>query len=142
MVACTGEQTEIREGFSSSLTNVLSSKYQMIIPNDAIFIKGINSNTIRDPMVIILFECPINENWSKDDNGYSLVCQTLKLDESRYSFGGCDEKISARWYDEIGGMLDFKIVDKNDPHTFISYSLGESVLTIRFVGRHPGESFN
>ena len=148
IVACNSwlsfdERTEICEGFSNELISTLASRYQMTIPQDAVFIKGINTNTIRDPMVVILFECPLNDIQSMDDNnGCSFVCSTLKLDESRYSFGGHDEKIPTEWFDEFGGMLDYKIVDNNDPHTFISYSFSGNVLTIRFVGRHPGKTFD
>ena len=137
------ERTEICEGFSNELISTLASRYQMTIPQDATFVKGINTNTIRDPMVVILFECPLNENQSMDDsNGCSYVFRVLKLDESRYSFGGHDEKIPAEWFDEFGGTLDYKIVDNNDPFTFISYSFSGKVLTIRFVGRHPGKTFD
>ncbi len=138
-----GEPTEICEGFSYELTGSLADRYQITIPQEAIFIKGINTNAFRDPSVVILFECPLNEIPSMDDNlGLDFVFRALSLDESRYSYGGRDEKIFADWFDELGGMLDYKIVDKNDHHTFISYSFGENVLRIRFVGRHPGKTFD
>lgn len=137
--------TEIRGGFSTELICFLNTKYQISIPEKATFIKGINTNTIRDPMVVIMFECAIDDMVPSEYDsgyGYSYVFQALNLNESLYTFGGVDEEVNTDWYDDFGGTLDYRIVYKGDPHTFISYSLSNNSLIIRLVVRHPGGTFN
>lgn len=137
--------TEICDGFSPALIHTLNTKYQISIPENANFIKGINTNSFRDPMVVILFECAIDDLVpAKCDGGYgySYVFQALNLNESTYEFGGVDEEVKADWYNDFGGTLDYIIKCKDDPHTFISYSIINDTLTVRFIGRHPGAAFN
>ncbi len=137
--------TEIRGGFSPELIRFLNTKYHISIPEKANFIKGVNTNSFRDPMVVIMFECAIDDLVPAEYDsgyGYSYVFQALNLNESTYTFGGVDEEVKADWYDDFGGTLDYRIVCKDDPHTFISYSLSNDTLIVRFIGRHPGATFN
>lgn len=134
--------TEIENGFSAGLLSVLDAQYQITIPDDAIFVKGINTNAIRDPSVVILFELPIEVHIASEiDSLNNYIFQKMNLDKSRYTFGGFDEEISADWYEEMGGKLDYIIKDKHDAHTFLSYTLHEGKIIVRFVGRHPGATF-
>ena len=137
--------TEIRGGFSPELIRTLNTRYQRSIPEKANFIKGLNTNSFRDPMVVILFECAIDdlEPWEDDSGfGYSYVFQALNLNKSVYKFQGYDEEIMADWFDDFGGLLDYCLGREDDLYTKISYSLRGNTLIIRFVGWHPGETFN
>jgi len=135
--------TEIQNGFRSELLSTLSEQYQISIPDDAKFIKGLNTNSFRDPSVVVLFECPVETDaQSSKDNGCSYVFRLLKLNDFIYTFGGVDEEIAADFYDDMGGKMDHKIDRKGEPFTFISYSFEDERVLIRFVGRHPNATFN
>lgn len=134
---------EIENGFSAELLSILVARYQISIPDNAIFVKGINTNAIRDPSVVILFELPTEIHIASEmDSLNNYIFEKLNLDKSRYTFGGFDEEIYADWYEEMGGKLDYLIKDKHDSHTFLSYTLHKDKIIVRFVGRHPGATFS
>ncbi len=136
--------TEIKQGFSQYTLDALKSDYGITIPKNALFIKGLNSNTFRDSSVDILFECPIDDSLNTDD--MHAVCDwvydILELDKNMYIGGlGSDEKISADWYEEMGGELDHCIKTKRDDLTKISYSATEEKIIIRIHGYAPKYSY-
>lgn len=131
--------TEI-SGFSPELIESLNTKYQISIPENAKFIKGIYTNAFRDPGIVIMFEFPNDDlNFLTADLQDVIDClyRTLNLDGSIYGYGGVDQEMKVDWYDDFGGSLDYIIENKNDPHTVISFSLSKDTFLVRFVGRHP-----
>ena len=94
-------------------------------------------------MLVILFELPLDANQVlEDEDTYTYICQQLKLDPSRYTYSYYDEEIATDWYEEMGGKLNHKIDDGKNPFTFLSYSLFEDKITIRFFGNNPGLTFD
>ena len=139
----TDPSTKIEDGFTEELLSVLDTQYHITIPEDAVFIKGINTNAMRDPCVVILFEIPAEPGLSSEiESVYNYISQKLKLDESRHHFGGRDMEIAADWYEELGGKFEYQITDARDAHTFLSYKLQNNKIIIRFVGRHPSSTFD
>lgn len=135
-------RTEITTGFSPELLNVLDSRYQITIPEDAVFCKGINTNSFRDPRVVILFELPVETDLAADmPDPTDYVFQRLKLDKSRYRFAGHDDETIAQLYKDLGGKLEYMLKDQHESFTCLSYALHEDKLVIRFVGWHPGATF-
>lgn len=139
----TDTSTKIEDGFTEELLSVLDTKYHITIPEDAVFIKGINSNDMHDPSVVILFELPAEPVLSSDREGvYNYIFQKLELDESRHHGGGHSTKIAADWYEEFGGELEYEIKDERQAFTYISYKLQDDKIIIRFVGWRPGATFS
>lgn len=138
-----GNPIEIKDGFSAELRNALETNYEITIPDDAVFVKGFCTNALREPVLVILFELPLDANQMlEDEDTYIYICQQLKLDPSRYTYSYYDEEIVADWYEEMGGKLNHKIDDGKNPFTFLSYSLCEDKITIRFFGNNPGLTFD
>lgn len=136
--------TEIKKGFSDELLSVLDTQYQITIPDDAVFIKGINTNAFRDPMVVVLFEIPVEpyKKLSDPDRLCNYVIQKLHLDQELYTSGGADHEIKADWYEEMGGLFDYSITNRHNSFTFLSFELHDDRVLIRFVGHHPGATFS
>lgn len=140
--------TEIQSGFSSELLTVLETQYGVTIPADAQFIKGFNTNAFRDPSVIILFECPL-ANFKATDDGTAdyraeladYVCEALALDKTMYSYAGKDDEHLPDLYQEIGGQMEHTLKYQRDTFTWISYTVEQGKLLLRFTGRHPGATF-
>lgn len=78
----------IKEGFSQENVTTLYDSYGIKIPDDAVFIKGINVAS-RDPVVMILFDIPFEH----DDVKVTIevikeyLCSYLNVDSSRFSYG-------------------------------------------------------
>lgn len=102
--------TEIKSGLTPELVAYLKSRYQISIPENAVFIKGINTNSFRDPCIVIEFECPVDEIVPADDDGSSVVFQALDLDESLYRAHGHEDQGTVYWLDDFGDPLDWTII--------------------------------
>lgn len=135
--------TKIKKGFSQELLDTLSDQYQISIPEDAVFLKGINTNAFRDPSVVVLFELPVDTNQIHTaDDIEDYIYQKLKLDFEQYgSFSHEDPIISADWYEEMGGELDYHLKYKATPFTYLSCALCNDCILVRFIGWHPHNSF-
>ncbi len=134
--------TEIKKGFSQELLDTLSDQYQISIPEDAVFLKGINTNAFRDPSVVVLFELPVDTNQIHTaDDIEDYIFQKLKLDPDQYDFFYYDEMILADWYEEMGGELDYHLKYKAAPFTYLSCALRNNCILIRFNGWHPHNRF-
>lgn len=135
-----GSPTEIKKGFSPKLLEQLESHYQIYIPNDAVFIKGYNTNAFRDPSVLILFECPITEEMRQSQEDY--LFGALGLDEAHWTLPRrADEVSPGEWADAMGGPWERQVEHKTEPYTYIRYSVSGDTLTVFFDGHHPHMSF-
>ena len=135
-----GSPTEIKKGFSPKLLEQLETHYQISIPDNAVFIKGFNTNAFRDPSVLILFECPITEELrqAKDD----CIFAALGLDEAYWSLPGrADDMSPGEWADAMGGPWERQVEHKTEPYTYIRYSDSGDTLTVFFDGHHPHMAF-
>ena len=118
---------EIESGFSRKLVSLLSERYELIIPESAVFVDGRFDRAFRDPSVIICFTVEADElesmfagNWERENNNYGLGFL-----ENDYSF------------DPDGGY-----VYQHELYTCLLYTdNGDGTLTCYFNGRHPGRSF-
>ena len=138
-----GSPTEIKKGFSTKLLEQLESHYQISVPDNAVFIKGFNTNAFRDPSVLILFECPITEEVPLTDEAkHACVFRTLGLDEAYWSLSRNSDEVSpGEWVDAMGGLLEKQTEHKKEPYTYISYSISADTLTVLFDGHHPHMNF-
>lgn len=136
-----GDSAEIINGFSDELSDGLNTQYGIKIPEKAVFIKGLNTNSFRDPCIVILFSCSINESACVADMD-TYVRELLNLDQERYSMAGSEDIIAADWYEEYGGKFDRMISAPDDVFTCISYKTSGNQLLIRFVGHHPHATFS
>lgn len=118
---------EIKSGFSNRLTSLLSERYELNIPDSAVFIDGRFTRDFRDPSVVICFTVEADTfedmfigNWERDDkNGY------MGHFSNKYTF------------DPDGGY-----VYQKELYTCLLYTdNGDGTLTCYFTGRHPGRSF-
>ena len=118
---------EIESGFSRKLVSLLSERYELIIPESAVFVDGRFDRAFRDPSVTVCFTVDADElesmfagNWEKETSGYGYG-----FFENDYSF------------DPAGGYLYQK-----ELYTCLLYTdNGDGTLTCYFTGRHPGRSF-
>jgi|GEM_PF-1869062 hypothetical protein len=55
LTSCYWEPTEIKQGFSSEMVEMLNDKYGLIIPQSAVFIKGYYDNAPKDDCIWIAF---------------------------------------------------------------------------------------
>ena len=139
-----GTPTEIKSGFSPELLNAMKERYQITIPDDAVFIKGIVTDGFREGFVVFLFELPMETELSPDDCcGVSdYVSQKLNLDESQYGRGYDDgeELWWADWDEDFVCKYDYSIESHID-FTSLSFSVQEDRIIFRFVGWRPGGAF-
>lgn len=118
---------EIKSGFSKKLVSLLSERYELNVPDSAVFIDGRFDRAFRDPSVIICFTVEADNfeemfigNWEKENSGYGHG-----FFENDYSF------------DPDGGYLYQK-----ELYTCLLYTdNGDGTFTCYFNGRHPGTSF-
>lgn len=133
-----GSPTEIKKGFSSELLEGLRSRYHLSIPDNAVFIKGFNTNS-RDPSVVVLFECPMTEENPSDLHEY--VFRALELDEEIWKPFGRNYSETEEWFEVVGGSLEWEIAHQTEVFTHIQFSVCEDVLTVRLVGWRPGAQY-
>ena len=138
-----GTPTEIKSGFSPELLNAMKERYQITIPDDAVFIKGIVTDGFREGFVVFLFELPMETKLDLgDDRGASdYVFQRLNLDESQYELCGRGRNFTDDWDEDFVRKYDHEISAKHDVYTFLSFSVQEDRIIFRFVGWRPGEAF-
>ena len=131
--------TEIQEGFSVELIEHLQSKHQLSVPDNAVFVKGINTGGLREHTLILVFELPLaGENLSEETDWDAYVFRALELDDEQWRSAA---KSSIAWdrLEEFGGELDRQI-DK-DFYTFIQYSVRDDAVFLRLWDGRPGEAF-
>ena len=139
-----GFRTEdIRQGFSSELKEGLQSRYQIAIPDNAVFIKGVNARSVQDPAVIVLFHIPLEGDCRlAQEDPYAYVARVLQLDEEYWSNGKArDEERFWDDYEALGGRMDWQITPKEEMFTVLSFSVSEDILTVRLYGWRPGAEF-
>ena len=118
---------EIESGFSRKLVSLLSERYELNIPESAVFIDGRFDRAFRDPSVTVCFTVDADElepmfagNWEEDKSD-----KHVGLFTNDYSF------------DPDGGYEYQK-----EMYTCLLYTdNGDGTLTCYFNGRHPGRSF-
>ena len=140
-----GTPTEIKSGFSPELLNAMKERYQITIPDDAVFIRGFNTNSFRDPCVVFLFELPMETELSPDDcDGVSdYVFQRLNIDESHYdSAGRGKQHYLNNENEDLTRIYDYDIKRKHEGFTFLSFSVETDRIIFRFVGWHPSGVFD
>lgn len=132
---------KIEKGFSKELLEGLEFEYGISIPEGATFLKGGNYYTFRDSWVVLLFECPIEDEFKQAESLTVQIYELLNIAEEEYRFDGRDESLDVWWYDEYGGQLTWKLVSTKNDFTCLSYESDKSMLRIRFVGWRPGQIF-
>lgn len=118
---------EIESGFSRKLVSLLSERYELIIPESAVFVDGRFDRAFQDPSVTVCFTVDADElesmfagNWEEDKSH-----KHIGLFINDYSF------------DPDGGYEYQK-----ERYTCLLYTdNGDGTLTCYFNGRHPGRSF-
>ena len=118
---------EIESGFSRKLVSLLSERYELTIPESAVFIDGRFDRAFQDPSVTVCFTVDADElesmfagNWEEDKSH-----KHIGLFTNDYSF------------DPDGGYEYQK-----ERYTCLLYTdNGDGTLTCYFNGRHPGRSF-
>ena len=120
------------DGFSDALTDGLYEQYGITIPEDAKFIKGLYSRVMNDSAVVVLFECPLND---ADEDLSKYVYEIMKLDKKGYRSASREyAEIAADWFEEMGGHLEYGF---NSEFSYISFSVKDDKLLIRFIGTRP-----
>lgn len=118
---------EIESGFSRKLVSLLSERYELNVPESAVFIDGRFDKAFQDPSVTVCFTVGAAElesmfagNWEEDNSH-----KHIGLFRNDYSF------------DPDGGYEYQK-----ERYTCLLYTNnGDGTLTCYFTGRHPGRSF-
>ena len=136
------QNSEIKEGFSPKLLEVLQTRYDITIPEDAQFIKGYNIPGWQDSFVAVLFELPITGTYESGYHMSDYIRQRLNLG-TRYPGPAKDEEqfLGSEWYDELGGQMEWMLDDSSHGFTYISYNIESDKLVIRFIGWRPGATF-
>lgn len=136
------QPSEIAEGFSLELLEVLQNRYGITIPEDAQFIKGYNLPGWRDSYMAVLFELPITGTYKSGYHMSDYIRQRLNLG-TRYPGPGKDAKqfFGSAWYDELGGQMEWMLKDSSTGCSYISYNIESDKLVIRFIGWRPGAIF-
>lgn len=134
--------TEIQEGFSQELVEDLYAKYQISIPENAVFVKGIHTNALREPKTFILFKCPIaGEDLTTRENVNAYIFRTLGLDDDHWTQVGVAETIVMDHLEEMGGPLDWQIDYHDGYSAFIQFSVRDSEVVMRFWDNRPGNGY-
>ena len=118
---------EIKSGFSNRLTSLLSERYELNVPESAVFVDGRFDRAFRDPSVTVCFTVDAAElesmfagNWEEDKSH-----KHVGLFINDYSF-------------EPDGGYEYQ----KERYTCLLYTdNGDGTLTCYFTGRHPGRSF-
>lgn len=118
---------EIESGFSRKLVSLLSERYELNIPDSAVFIDGRFDRAFQDPSVTVCFTVDAAElesmfagNWEEDKSH-----KQVGLFINDYSF-------------EPDGGYEYQ----KERYTCLLYTdNGDGTLTCYFTGRHPGRSF-
>lgn len=117
----------IESGFSQRLTDLLSEKYELNIPDSAEFVSGYFDRAFRDPSVNVCFtvrehefEKLFGDNWKKDSHtNYSSL-------------------FSNEWSFEIA---DTYVYSKELYTALVCSEAENGIIKCAFTGRHPGEYF-
>lgn len=118
---------EIESGFSRKLVSLLSERYELNVPESAVFVDGRFDRAFRDPSVIICFTVDADEL-------ESMFAGNWEEDKSHKHFGLFKNDYS---FDPDGGFEYQK-----ERYTCLLYTdNGDGTLTCYFHGRHPGRSF-
>ena len=136
--------TEIEGGFSDELLLCLKEQYGIAIPEDAVFVKGYNTNAFRDPSLIVLFRFSLETVIKDDFQLAQYVHNLLSLAEETYSSSSASDYeflTEEKWYEECGGEMQHGFINKEMPFTWISYEVIEDEVYIRIIGHHPRGSF-
>ena len=133
--------TEIRGGFSDELREVMETKYGVTIPDDAVFVKGLNTNAWQDPGVVVLFTCPMPAGGEGELAAFPYIERHLKLTAGWSESARTDGAFSVEdWIEETGGQMPNRI-DCSDGFSHIAWRAEGNVLTLRFFGFRPGKTF-
>ena len=130
---------EIKKGFSAELMEHLQSDHRISVPDNAVFVKGLNAGGLREHKLILLFELPLEgENLSEETDWDAYVFRALGLDDEQWRPAA---KTSIAWdrLEEFGGELDEQI--EKDFYTHLQYSVRDDAVMIRLWDGRPGEDF-
>lgn len=131
--------TEIKKGFSVELIEHLQSNHQLSVPDNAVFVKGINTGGLREHTLILVFELPLaGENLSEETDWDAYVFRALGLEDEQWRPAA---KTPIAWdrLEEFGGELDQQI--EKDFYTFLQYSVRDDAVILRLWDGRPGETF-
>lgn len=118
---------EIESGFSRKLVSLLSERYELTIPESAVFVDGRFDRAFRDPSVTVCFTVDADEL-------ESMFAGNWEEDKSHKHFGLFINDYS---FDPDGGYEY-----QHELYTCLLYTdNGDGTLTCYFHGRHPGRSF-
>lgn len=134
-----GTPTEIKKGFSDELREELESHYHIRVPDDAVFIKGYNTNAFRDPSVFVVFTCSVTREMRQSRDPY--IFAALGLEDTNWTRPGDAEPFSDEWMNAMGGPWEKKIEHKTVAYTYVYYSLCGDTLTVFVNGHHPRTHF-
>jgi hypothetical protein len=98
------DPTPIKNGFSSEMQDLLKDRYELTIPESAIFIDGYYDNEYQDNAVHITFKIPTDvenniyssnwEDYSGDNYNKDGIIRTMSFKSIRYTY---------LWYYESDG---------------------------------------
>ncbi len=131
--------TKIKEGFSDELLYSLKAEYGVTIPEDAVFIEGVNTNGWQDPYVIVLFELPYAENAALGDHD-AFIHSALSLNREQYG-NSAVYSIVSEGFEDLGGKMQYEIDFTGKSFTSISYKIEENKIIVRFLGWRPGHNY-
>lgn len=117
----------IESGFSEKLTDLLSEKYELNIPESAEFVSGYFDRSFQDPSVTVYFTVSENDvenlfgdNWQKDstNNDHTGLFPELSFEPKK------------------------NYIYTKELYTVLICSEAENgIVECAFIGRHPGGSF-
>ena len=124
--------TQIENGFTPELTQMLSEKYGLTVPENAEFIRGYYTNAFRDPAVVIEFKLPAatedtlfdrllsDEKWEPNPSQADPALQNTLIDSD---------------------TVYQKVVDSSDrEYTLLFYTVtSDGSISCCFYGHHPGD---
>ena len=136
-----GDSFPIRDGFSDDLREVLQTKYGVTIPDDAVFVKGLNTNAWLDPGVVVLFTCPMPAGGEGELAAFPYLERHLGLTDAWSESARTDGAFSNEgWLEGMGGRMPNRI-DYQDGFSHIAWKAEGETILIRFFGFRPGRSF-
>lgn len=119
---------EIKSGFSKKLVSLLSERYELSIPDSAVFIDGRFDRAFRDPSVELCFTV-------KEEQLEQLFIDNWEETKSGYHIGLFNDRYNNL---EPDGKYEYQ----KELYTYLLYTdNGDGTLTCYFTGRHPGASF-
>lgn len=124
--------TQIENGFTPELTQMLSEKYGLAIPENTEFIRGYYTNAFRDPAVIIEFKLPA----ATEDILFDRLLSDEKWEPSPAT---ADPTLQNSLIDS--DTVYQKVVDSSDrAYMLLFYTItSDGSISCCFYGHHPGD---